>query len=154
MVAFRALLICQKKCRPSLQESAEETSFLCELCLGSTCGSPGVPSPVASTSQGHADLLGLNKPCPPPDSIYRMNIASFPLLSCPFPPEPQDKGRAIFQMLPVSWGKGCQGGSALLGPGVVAEGHGWPPGRARPPGSRPWEWFAHRETTRLCRLEG
>lgn len=29
------------------------------------CSSVSMPSPVACTSWGHSDLLGLNKPCPP-----------------------------------------------------------------------------------------
>lgn len=42
---------------------------------GSAC-TRHLAGPCWSTSRGHSDLLGLNKPCPPPDSAHRTSIPS------------------------------------------------------------------------------
>ena len=51
----------------------------------------------------------------------------------PLPSGARDKGGATWQILPVSWGKWGRGGSTLLGPVTVFEGHSWSMRRARLP---------------------
>lgn len=75
---------------------------------------------------GTADLLGLNKPCPLPDSIPGMNIPS-PATPPPRSPAPSLRSHktregALYNMLPMSCGKRGQAGAT--GPGPALAGYG------------------------------
>lgn len=117
------------------------TSLLCELRLGSVCSSAKL-SPVASPSRGRSDLLGFNKPYPPPDSVHGMNTRSVPCSLGPSLRSHQARegavaprclvGRGAEQVL-LCWGqwwrsRGTAGPGGGRGRRAAGCGSAWPSG--------------------------